>query len=152
MQVWEKSIIIEALPETPRVISSETSKFSLETPNFTSETPYYHWGPILTLDTPSFSSKITRFSLYYDIKMNNLETIEMALFHALVFIKSFPCHSFSWNPFCKIYYFLMKFIWPEAEFKEFEPRLKFKPRFKFCWFHLKRLSIKTGFWGIWDAA
>jgi len=25
----------------------------------------------------------------------------------------------------------------EAEFKEFERRLKFKPRLKYCWFHLK---------------
>ena len=24
-----------------------------------------------------------------------------------------------------------------AEFKEFERRFKFKPRFKYCWFHLK---------------
>ena len=49
----------------------------------------------------------------------------------------------------------------EAEFKEFEMRLKFKPWLKFGWFHLKsyimfqdlsRHSIETGFWGIWDAA
>ena len=25
---------------------------------------------------------------------------------------------------------------PETEFKEFQPRLKFKPRLKFWWFHL----------------
>ena len=46
-------------------------------------------------------------------------------------------------------------IQTEAEFKEFEPRLKYG------WFHLKlysifqdlsRRSIETGFWGIWDAA
>ena len=46
---------------------------------------------------------------------------------------------------------------PEAEFKEFEPRLKFKPRLKYGWFHLKlysmfqdlsRRSIETGFWRI----
>jgi len=45
----------------------------------------------------------------------------------------------------------------EAEFKEFEQRLKFKPRLKYGWFHLKmyyifqdlsRRSIKTGFWVI----
>ena len=51
--------------------------------------------------------------------------------------------------------------WAEAEFKEFEPRLKFKTRLKYDWFHLKlysmfqdlsRRSIKTGFKGIWDAA
>ena len=30
---------------------------------------------------------------------------------------------------------------PEAEFKEFEPRLKFKPMFKYGWFHLKLYSI-----------
>ena len=50
---------------------------------------------------------------------------------------------------------------PEAEFTEFEPRLKFKPRMKYGWFHLKsysmfqdfsRRSIETGFWGIQDAA
>ena len=43
---------------------------------------------------------------------------------------------------------------PEAEFKEFDPRLKFKPRLKYGWFHLKlysifqdlsRCSIQTGF-------
>ena len=43
---------------------------------------------------------------------------------------------------------------PEAEFKEFEPRLKFKPQLKYGWFHLKlysmfqdlsRRSIETGF-------
>ena len=43
---------------------------------------------------------------------------------------------------------------PEAEFKEFEPRLKFMPWLKYGWFHLKlysifqdlnRRSIKTGF-------
>ena len=26
---------------------------------------------------------------------------------------------------------------PMAEFKEFERRFKSKPRFKYCWFHLK---------------
>ena len=26
---------------------------------------------------------------------------------------------------------------PEAEFKEFEPRLKFNPQLKYGWFHLK---------------
>ena len=50
---------------------------------------------------------------------------------------------------------------PEAEFKEFERRLKFKPRLKYGWFHLKlysmfqdlsRCSIETGFWRILDAA
>jgi len=42
----------------------------------------------------------------------------------------------------------------EAKFKEFEPQLKFDPRLKYGWFHLKlysmfqdlsRRSIKTGF-------
>ena len=50
---------------------------------------------------------------------------------------------------------------PEAEFYEFEPRLKFETRFKYGWFHLKLYSMfqdlswrstKTGFWQIWDAA
>ena len=45
----------------------------------------------------------------------------------------------------------------EAEFKEFDPRLKFKPQLKYGWFHLKlysifqdlsRRSIETGFWQI----
>ena len=45
----------------------------------------------------------------------------------------------------------------EAEFKEFEPRFKFKPQIKYGWFHLKlyqifqdlsRRSIETGFWQI----
>ena len=43
---------------------------------------------------------------------------------------------------------------PEAELKKFVPRLKFKPRLKYGWFHLKlysifqdlsRRSIETGF-------
>ena len=42
---------------------------------------------------------------------------------------------------------------PETEFKEFEPRPKFKPWHKYGWFHLKlfknfqdlsRLSFETG--------
>ena len=28
-------------------------------------------------------------------------------------------------------------LYPVAEFKEFERRFKFKPRFKYGWFHLK---------------
>ena len=32
-------------------------------------------------------------------------------------------------------------IVPETEFTEFEPRLKFKPRLKYGWFHLKLYSI-----------
>jgi len=45
----------------------------------------------------------------------------------------------------------------KAEFKEFERRLKFKPRLKYGWFHLNlysmfqdlsRRSIETGFWVI----
>ena len=44
---------------------------------------------------------------------------------------------------------------PEAEFKEFESRLKFETHLKYCWFRLKlysmfqdlgRCSIETGFW------
>ena len=53
---------------------------------------------------------------------------------------------------------ILKFqkVKPEAEFKEFEPRLKFKPRSKYGWFYLKlyaifqnlsQSSIETGFWG-----
>ena len=34
----------------------------------------------------------------------------------------------------------------EAKFKEFEPRLKFKPRHKYGWFHLK--FIKFGHWSL----
>ena len=49
---------------------------------------------------------------------------------------------------------MIKLIRTEAEFTEFEPRLKYG------WFHLKsysmfyvlsRRSIETGFWEIWDA-
>jgi len=45
----------------------------------------------------------------------------------------------------------------EAEFKEFEPGLKFETRLKYGWFHLKSRSmfqdltgrsIETGFWRI----
>ena len=35
----------------------------------------------------------------------------------------------------------MKLTNTEAEFKEFEPRLKFKPRLKYGWFYLKLYSI-----------
>ena len=47
------------------------------------------------------------------------------------------------------------YLHPEAEIKEFEPRLKFVPRVKYGWYHLKlysmfqdlsRRSIETGFW------
>ena len=53
----------------------------------------------------------------------------------------------------------MDFNEPEAEFKEFELRLKFETRLRYGWFHLKlysmfqdlsRRSIETGFWRIWD--
>ena len=49
---------------------------------------------------------------------------------------------------------------PEAEFIEFERRLRFKPWLKYGWFHLKlylmlqdlsRRSIETVFWRISDA-
>ena len=42
-----------------------------------------------------------------------------------------------------------------AEFKEFERRFKFKPRFKYGWFHLECFKIqagakfKPGFGGFW---
>ena len=53
--------------------------------------------------------------------------------------------------------FITFFKYPEAEFKEFEPRLNIQPRFKYAWFHLKlyqmfqdlsRRLILTGFWRI----
>ena len=53
--------------------------------------------------------------------------------------------------------FVLIDVQPEAEFKEFEPRFKFKPQLKYDWFHLKlyqifqdlsRRSIETGFWQI----
>ena len=49
------------------------------------------------------------------------------------------------------------YICTKAEFKEFEPRLKFEKWLKYGWFHLKlysmfqdlsRRSIETGLWGI----
>ena len=49
---------------------------------------------------------------------------------------------------------LSNFVLIEAEFKEFEPRLKFETLLKYSWFHLKlylifhdlsRRSIETGF-------
>ena len=53
---------------------------------------------------------------------------------------------------------LVYFIYSVAEFKEFERRFKFKPQFKYGWFHLKlyqmfqdlsrRCLIQTGVWGI----
>ena len=38
-------------------------------------------------------------------------------------------------------YFIILLQYPDTEFKEFEPRLKFKPRFKYGWFHLKLHSM-----------
>ena len=52
---------------------------------------------------------------------------------------------------------ILIFYKPEAEFKEFERRLKFKPPLKYGWFHLKlysifqdlsRCLIETDFWRI----
>ena len=55
--------------------------------------------------------------------------------------------------------FKIKINRAETEFKEFESRLKFKPRLKNGWFHLKSYilfqalsPIETGFWRIEDAA
>ena len=47
---------------------------------------------------------------------------------------------------CKVLRLLYKFEMyrnriPEAEFKEFEPRFKLKPRLKYGWFHLKLFSM-----------
>ena len=51
----------------------------------------------------------------------------------------------------------MPYLYSEAEFKEFDPRLKFETRLKYGWFHLKlhsifqslsRRLIETGFWWI----
>ena len=65
------------------------------------------------------------------------------------------CHKF------RFYHTIAISMQPEAEFKEFEPRIKFKPRLKYGWFHLKsyslfqelsRRSIETGFGRILDAA
>ena len=48
-------------------------------------------------------------------------------------------------------------MFPEAKFKEFEPKLKFETWIKYGWFHLKMYSIfqdlsqgsiETGFWRI----
>ena len=39
------------------------------------------------------------------------------------------------------FFFLSTFKPTEAEFKEFEPLLKFKPRLKYGWFHLNLYSI-----------
>ena len=56
----------------------------------------------------------------------------------------------------RVNYFSL-FIKSVAEFKEFERRFKFKPRFKYGWLHLKlyqmfqdlsRRLILTGFWRI----
>ena len=50
---------------------------------------------------------------------------------------------------------------PEADLKQFEPRIKLETRLNYGWFHLKsylmyqdfsRRSIETDFWRIWDAA
>ena len=59
--------------------------------------------------------------------------------------------------FSQIFHNIIQFVTSKAEFKEFDPRLKFKPRLKYGWFHLKlysifqdlsRRSIETGFWQI----
>jgi len=56
-----------------------------------------------------------------------------------------------------VWFFMATPMTPEAEFEEFEQRLKFKPRMKYGWFHLNWYSmfqdlswllIETGFWRI----
>ena len=58
---------------------------------------------------------------------------------------------------CNILFSYTSLLFPKADLKKFEPRLKFKPRLKYGWFHLKlysifqdlsRRSIETGFWQI----
>ena len=57
-------------------------------------------------------------------------------------------------PKSHVFNFFVEIFNPEAEFKEFEPRLKLKLRLKYDWIHLKlypmfqylsRGSIETGF-------
>ena len=40
--------------------------------------------------------------------------------------------------------FMEEFTGPVTEFKEFERRFKFKPRFKYGWFPLKCFKIQAG--------
>ena len=69
-----------------------------------------------------------------------------------------PLFNFNWVP-CTNAFIEISLNRSEAEFKEFEPRLKFKPPLKYGWFHLKLYSIfqdlsrrliETGFCGILD--
>ena len=43
---------------------------------------------------------------------------------------------------CTNYNFLIPISISEAEFKEFEPKLKFQTRLKYGWFHLNNKSLK----------
>ena len=45
------------------------------------------------------------------------------------------------SDFSKVPHKSEKFYFPEAEFKEFERRFKFKPRFKYGWFHFKLFQM-----------
>ena len=78
-----------------------------------------------------------------DIKINALNPLFVYLKIILIF-SLYPGKCLNFNT-------------SEAEFKEFEPRLKFKPWLKYGWFHfklysifqdLRRRSIETGFWQI----
>ena len=55
-----------------------------------------------------------KIKAYFSLDKSNQAIINFSLFIATVII-----------------------LHPEAEFKEFEPRLKFKPQLKYGWFHFK---------------
>ena len=58
------------------------------------------------------------------------------------------CHAtFSFSlQYCIFYlernFLILRSLLPEAEFKEIEPPLEFKPGLKYGWFHLKLYSIQ----------
>jgi len=96
---------------------------------------------------------------------NSAEILFILLFQQL--FDPYP-RRFSWRRQSKKYKEIYEYILEnkklkkisEAEFKEFEPRLRFETRLKHGWFHLKLYSvfrdfswslIGTGFWRFSDA-
>ena len=88
--------------------------------------------------------------LFWFCYLSRLKPILVLLF---IMTESYPgsviYHDWNLSWFCYLSWlnpilvllFILTESFPETEFKEFELRLKLKPRLKNCWFHLKSYSL-----------
>ena len=88
--------------------------------------------------------------LFWFCYLSRLKPILVLLF---ILTESYPgsviYHDWNLSWFCYLSWlnpilvllFILTESFPETEFKEFELRLKLKPRLKNCWFHLKSYSL-----------